>query len=43
MTMTYSLELSGAARRAWAYRRNATLKGPTLKAAIDAALKGHHD
>lgn len=28
---------------AWAYRRNATLKGPTLKAAIDAALKGHHD
>jgi hypothetical protein len=23
---------------AWAYRRNATLKGPTLDAAIDAAI-----
>jgi hypothetical protein len=25
---------------AWAYRRNATLKGPTLDAAIDAAAPG---
>jgi hypothetical protein len=24
---------------AWAYRRNATLKGPTLDAAIDAAIR----
>ncbi len=25
---------------AWAYRRNATLKGPNLDAAIDAAMTG---
>jgi hypothetical protein len=26
-------------QHAWAYRRNATLRGPTLDAAIDAAMK----
>jgi hypothetical protein len=32
-----SLNING--NHAWAYRRNATLKGPTLDAAIDAAIR----